>query len=62
MLLEVKKPDGTPLDGDELMRMIKRLRRTTSGLAMDEEKAVSTVYQQLSSQQPKSRAYYRVNA
>jgi len=62
MLLEVKRPDGTPLDGEELMQMIKRLRRTTSGLAMDEEKAVSAVYAQIASQQPKSRAFYRVNA
>ena len=62
MLLEVKRPDGTPLDGAELMGMIKRLRRTETGLAMDEEKAVSHVYKNLAAQQPKSRAYYRVNA
>jgi len=62
MLLEVKKPDGTPLEGPELIAMIKQLRRTTSTLAQDEEKAVNAVYHQMVAQQPKSRAYYRVNA
>jgi len=62
MLLDVKKPDGTPLEGQELVAMVKSLRRTQTGLGMDEERAVSAVYTQISLQQPKSRAYYRVNA
>ena len=62
LLLDVKNADGTPLDGAELIGMIKRLRRTATGLAMNEEKAVAQVYQQMAAQQPKSRAYYRVNA
>ena len=62
VLLDVKHPDGSPLSAEELLTMIKRLRRTATGLAVSEEKAVSVIAQQMASQQPKSRAYHRIAA
>ena len=62
VLLDVKHPDGSPLSADELLTMVKRLRRTATGLAVSEEKAVSVIAQQMASQQPKSRAYHRIAA
>lgn len=60
-LLDIKNPDGTPLSNKELMAMVKQLQRT-HGLKMPEDKAVEALAQQMASTQPKSRAYYRVNA
>jgi solute carrier family 8 (sodium/calcium exchanger) len=43
--------------------MVKQLRRSSGGLAMSDEKAVTVVYHQLSQvHHHKSRAFYRVNA
>jgi hypothetical protein len=47
---------------DELVKMIKQMRRTTSGMTMDETEQVEHLYKQLEAAQPRSRAYYRVNA
>ena len=55
VLLDVKHPDGSPLSADELLTMVKRLRRTATGLAVSEEKVVSVIAQQMASQQLKWR-------
>jgi solute carrier family 8 (sodium/calcium exchanger) len=63
VLLDAKKPDGTPLDQEDLIDMVKQLRRSAGGVAMSDEKAVAVVYHQLSQvHHHKSRAFYRVNA
>ena len=65
VLLDAKKPDGTPLDLEELLDMVKQLRRSNGSLTMGDEKAVTAVYHQyhqLSAQHPKSSAFYRINA
>ena len=62
LLLDVRNPDGSPLTPAELMLMVKRLQRNSAENSMSEEQAVATISKQLTMQQPKSRAYYRVAA
>ena len=61
LLLDVKNPDGSPVTPGELMKMIKRLQRSAHTI-VPEDKAVDMITKKLAMQQPKSRAYYRVQA